>query len=567
MFCPNCGKELPDGVKFCPSCGKPIVDKKQDYTTQDTLKDSTISVRESNNAQEKSSTMTSTKQTSHSKMIIGIGIALALVVILAGILAIRFSIRSSLKDFDYAGVVIGIPDGYETNDFYSNRFDILGTQETISFEDSKNSDNAIQIMYFPGEWVPDDNGELTANFPQNDSVETIDEKCFSIDNIEIRYGHYKTDYLGKTIYANAMSVFFEDRWVNILTNAYDNQFDKEMEKVINSVRISKNQYNFYGFDVTNASDIVPILEQSPKQESTPPASTKESEKVPNSESSKEPVISYHEYNINDRIIIPIPDVFVINEEDSGESDTYFDSTIDGNEVMVISIFEKVRNIDEFTPDNFEPYYGIKDYDQDIFSVSDHMVKTHLTYTLADQDYEEYDIIVAENKYDKYYLAINIRGFVDDHHDYFQFIVDNITVEGREDPVVTAPSYGNEETADETDRILRDFSGSYYDDYGNYLFVGADGLGRARASIYSAAGSELSVVLTNYGMNDFGNYASGNDYQLTVGSVPSCDIEMGFYDSDPDILTVRVLYLEVEQEVGYDFYRTDPSNVPYTNPYN
>lgn len=567
MFCPNCGKELPDGVKFCPSCGKPIVDKKQDYTTQDTLKDSTISVRESNNTQEKSSTMTSTKQTSHSKMIIGIGIALALVVILAGILAIRFSIRSSLKDFDYAGVVIGIPDGYETNDFYSNRFDILGTQETISFEDSKNSDNAIQIMYFPGEWVPDDNGELTANFPKNDSVETIDEKCFSIDNIEIRYGHYKTDYLGKTIYANAMSVFFEDRWVNILTNAYDNQFDKEMEKVINSVRISKNQYNFYGFDVTNASNIVPILEQSPKQESTPPASTKESEKVPNSESSKEPVISYHEYNINDRIIIPIPDVFVINEEDSGESDTYFDSTIDGNEVMVISIFEKVRNIDEFTPDNFEPYYGIKDYDQDIFSVSDHMVKTHLTYTLADQDYEEYDIIVAENKYDKYYLAINIRGFVDDHHDYFQFIVDNITVEGREDPVVTAPSYGNEETADETDRILRDFSGSYYDDYGNYLFVGADGLGRARASIYSAAGSELSVVLTNYGMNDFGNYASGNDYQLTVGSVPSCDIEMGFYDSDPDILTVRVLYLEVEQEVGYDFYRTDPSNVPYTNPYN
>ena len=24
MFCPNCGKELPDGADFCPSCGKPV---------------------------------------------------------------------------------------------------------------------------------------------------------------------------------------------------------------------------------------------------------------------------------------------------------------------------------------------------------------------------------------------------------------------------------------------------------------------------------------------------------------------------------------------------------------
>lgn len=22
MYCPNCGKELPEGSRFCPSCGK-----------------------------------------------------------------------------------------------------------------------------------------------------------------------------------------------------------------------------------------------------------------------------------------------------------------------------------------------------------------------------------------------------------------------------------------------------------------------------------------------------------------------------------------------------------------
>ena len=24
MFCPNCGREIPDGADFCPSCGKPV---------------------------------------------------------------------------------------------------------------------------------------------------------------------------------------------------------------------------------------------------------------------------------------------------------------------------------------------------------------------------------------------------------------------------------------------------------------------------------------------------------------------------------------------------------------
>lgn len=29
MFCPSCGKKIPDSSSFCPECGKPIVRNQQ----------------------------------------------------------------------------------------------------------------------------------------------------------------------------------------------------------------------------------------------------------------------------------------------------------------------------------------------------------------------------------------------------------------------------------------------------------------------------------------------------------------------------------------------------------
>lgn len=29
MFCPSCGKKIPDNSSFCPECGKPIVRNQQ----------------------------------------------------------------------------------------------------------------------------------------------------------------------------------------------------------------------------------------------------------------------------------------------------------------------------------------------------------------------------------------------------------------------------------------------------------------------------------------------------------------------------------------------------------
>lgn len=34
MFCPKCGKELPDGVQFCVHCGKAVSEKLQQRQKQ-----------------------------------------------------------------------------------------------------------------------------------------------------------------------------------------------------------------------------------------------------------------------------------------------------------------------------------------------------------------------------------------------------------------------------------------------------------------------------------------------------------------------------------------------------
>lgn len=139
-----------------------------------------------------------------------------------------------------------------------------------------------------------------------------------------------------------------------------------------------------------------------------------------------------------------------------------------------------------------------------------------------------------------------------------------------DPVASAqPSNNYSDT--EAGRILNRYAGSYMDDCGNYLFVGADESERARAELHlTGAGINypISVVFYDMSTNENGPCTEGNDYDLVVGSMPTCSIKLG-ETGGTDQNYIEVGYLDLmygSDYVYYYFYRTDPGNIPYPNPY-
>lgn len=119
-------------------------------------------------------------------------------------------------------------------------------------------------------------------------------------------------------------------------------------------------------------------------------------------------------------------------------------------------------------------------------------------------------------------------------------------------------------------ILRQYAGAYetFEGYGDYLFIGADESGRARAILYTEDLPEpVSIIIYNEGINEYGwGYVNGNDYELLGGSMPHYDMTLGFYGADPNVLTVNLYDVSTGEEIMFVLYKTDPSTVPYPNPY-
>ena len=95
MFCPNCGKELPDGAKFCLFCGKVVSEESQKSQEQNPSEVSTQNQNSENTSQDSSIAEGKVQQQKSSilqkkKSIVNIGVAIVLVMaIVVGIFSIR----------------------------------------------------------------------------------------------------------------------------------------------------------------------------------------------------------------------------------------------------------------------------------------------------------------------------------------------------------------------------------------------------------------------------------------------------------------------------------------------
>lgn len=113
MYCPNCGKEIPDNSRFCPECGKEIEKPNKGtevsaeivehpYTDYETHKNANNSNGNSNNAD------------SHKGLAIA-GLVLAIIVPIVGLILSIVSLSYYLKNnkdcseykMSVAGVIIG----------------------------------------------------------------------------------------------------------------------------------------------------------------------------------------------------------------------------------------------------------------------------------------------------------------------------------------------------------------------------------------------------------------------------------------------------------------------------
>lgn len=446
MFCPNCGKELPEGVKFCAYCGKSVFGQEQQSPDQNIIQDNATPEQDSNNVaggSSQESVILPQKKSKNVKIFIGLAVALALVIWV--VFAVRSSNEQSMiREIPFAIYNDGGHDKVEAyyKDYFGDSI-MLG----CNAEDFSVTRGADSNSY-----------NLTGKFEVTDTSQ------------DSRPTYYA--YVTGTVTTN----FFRTQWSADWSLQYQTPEDKNVISLQTLFQAYNSNAaladNTYANQYLNVSGTITHIRNT--------------------------------YSNTVEVELGIPTEFFYASFEFNSNDTALYNLQVGNQITLTGYLNSVGSM--------------------------------------------YLRFIDASIYKKEPTAYNPATPVPD-------------------PVAsTQPSNNYPDT--EAGRILNEYAGSYADESGNYLFVGADGLGRARASIFSTIDdSEISVVLTDYGTNDFGDRCvSGNDYQLIAGSAPTYTIEMGFYGTDPDSLTVDVFYFYVEQEREYGFYRTDPSNIPYVNPY-
>lgn len=286
------------------------------------------------------------------------------------------------KEFDYGGIVIDIPEDFEVADV--DDYSIEGR----SIVQLKDDDNIISIMYWLGNWEPDD----SVNFSSTDA-DLIYNDSYKIDGNYAEYLHCKENHDGNTVYQQSLSIFLDDRWVVVQSLSYNKETDIVVEQSIRNVRISDNQYEFYGFEENSdsqpsiklpiESEIIDVNElPSPTPEPTP-------------EPTQNPYLyEYYEYG---GVSVPIPVGFKYDMELSTTQTEIFFSEYNEAQFSV-SVYEVWKDINSVLPSHFQPNAADDNgaYTQDYFTVIGNTAKSHIKYNFQGEPHEDFDILISFN---------------------------------------------------------------------------------------------------------------------------------------------------------------------------
>lgn len=454
MFCPNCGKELPDNAKFCVHCGKSVIGQDQKGVHQSIIQDHAAPEQDSSDAAggtPQKSVIFTQKKSKNTKVFICL--AAALVLVMGLVIGVVFAIRASneqamIREIPFA--IYNDGGGEKVEAYYKDYF---GESLTIGFsvEDFSITRGADSNSY-------NLTGKFEATDISQDSRPTYDA------------------YVTGTVTTN----FFRTKWSINWSLQYQTPEDKNVISL-------QTLFQAYSSNAALA--------------------------------------------------------------DSTYANQYLN--VSGTITDIRNTYSNAVEVELGIPT--ELFYASFEFNSNDTALYDLQVGNQITLTGY--------LSSGGSTYTLWFIDASIYKR--------EFTAHNATTPAP-DPVASAqPSNNYPDT--EAGRILNRYAGSYMDDYGNYLFVGADESERARAELHlTGAGINypISVVFYDMSTNENGPCTEGNDYDLVVGSMPTCSIKLG-ETGGTDQNYIEVGYLDLMYGSDYEyyyFYRTDPGNIPYPNPY-